>query len=405
MPAPTKIPNDLGNRIFLMGIQSSPLVPAVPDMRMNGQPDINTAWPLIEDDDVTGTYMGLANPNHGAPVHTGTIAATLSYENLPTWMRLLLESGAAPAISASPAFTYDQEPIILYDDFDCATMQYNVHGDPWQASGIRLSQGNIEASIADANSYWRLGGTLSVLRNDQITATLVTASSGTTGTIVMTGAGWTINQFAGAYLFPEADTNVAGARQIVSNTADTLTVSPALDVAASAGKKYGFAGVATPGIPSLVEEKIVAAGTKLYIDPASGTLGTTQIKQRFISFNVTVNLNLDPKTFMEDEDGPGGVYGRGKLEITFQIRLEADRPDEYRQLKRLDRLGIRIEKLGSDLGGGVRKMARIDIPKAIWTERTKETRNNNLTQTLAGRALLNTPPIRVVTRNGLSVLP
>lgn len=402
----TKIPNDLGNRIFYMGIQANPTTAVVPDMRLNGVPDINTAWPIIEDDDVTGTYMGLANPAHGAPVHTGTLPVTLSYENMASLLRLGLESGGTPAIVAAPAYTYDQEPIIVYDDSDAATMQYGVHGDVWQASGVRFSQFNVEGSIVDANSFWKLGSTLAILANDPLTATLVTATSGTTTTIIMTGAGWTINAFQGAWVFIDADTNKPGARQVVSNTADTLTVTPALDVAATAGATYLIAGLPVAGLPALVEDKIAFAGTKLYIDPFDGTLGTTQILQRFIGFNVTVNLTLDPKIFAENENGPSGVYGRGKLDISGQVRLEADRPDEYRQLKRLDKLALRIEKLGPEITpGGVRKMARIDIPKAVWSERTRDVRNNNLTQTMAFRAVLNTPPIRFVTRNGLSVLP
>ena len=66
---------------------------------------------------------------------------------------------------------------------------------------------------------------------------------------------------------------------------------------------------------------------------------------------------------------------------------------------------IRIEQLGSDLGGGVRKLARIDIPRAMWTNRTRDTRNNNKTQTMAFWGYYASPFDTVTARNGLSVLP
>jgi hypothetical protein len=252
---------------------------------------------------------------------------------------------------------------------------------------------------------WNYGGNLAVMANDQLTQELVTATGGTDTTITVTGAGWTVDEFEGAYLFPDADTNVAGARLITGNTTDTITVSTDFDVTPTAGDEFLISGLPPAGVPTLTEEKIRFPGTRLFIDPASGTLGTTQIRMRFIGFNVTWELNLDPKTFAEDTEGSSGVYGRGRLRVTLQIRLEADRPDEFRQLKRLDELGVRIQQEGSELAPGVRKMALIDVPRMVWTTRTRDTRNNNLTQTMAARAYYDVPFVRVQARNGLATLP
>jgi len=401
----TKIPNDLANRLCYMGIQTAPLTPAVPDHRLNMMPDITTTYPLLEDADITGTYMDFEHAEHGLPVHAGTMGGVLSYENFPGVLRLGAESGSAPSIVAAPAYTYDQAPVITHDDMDVATIQYNHHGDVWQAEGVRFGQFNVEANVADANAFWRLGSTLSLLRNDQLEFTEVVATGGTLNGVTMTGAGWTVNEFAGAWIFPNADTNLAGARQISGNTADTATVSTPFDVAPQAGDVLLIAGLAVAGIVAVPEHKIQAAGTRVSIDPYGDPLGTTLIRQRLIGFNVTVNWNLDAKTFLEDEEGPGGVYGHGALLVTAQLRLEADRPDEWRQLKALTELGIRIEKLGPEIAPGVRYMARIDLPRGVWTERTKDTRNNNLTQTMAWKSKVNVPPVRFVTRNGLAVLP
>lgn len=405
MAGATKIPNDMANRLCYMGIQTDPLVPAVPNFRLNMQPDITTTFPLLEDPDITGTYMDFENAAHGMPVHAGTMGGTLSYENLPTFNRLGLGGGSAPSISAAPAYTYDQVPIITHDEYDPATIQYNHQGDIWQAHGVRLGQWNIEGAVGDPNAFWRGGSTLSVLRNDQLEFTEVVATEGDASDVTMTGAAWTIDQFEGAWIFPDADTNKPGARQITGNTADTASVSVPFDELPQAGDVFLIAGLPASGLPALVERKIQASGTRLFIDPVGVPLGTTQIKKRFISFNVELNWNLDAKIFGEDEEGPSGVFGHGVFTVTAQIRLEADRPDEWRQLKALTELGIRIEKLGPEIAPGVRYMARIDLPRGVWTERTRDTRNNNLTQTLAFKSKVNVPPVRFVTRNALPVLP
>lgn len=405
MAGPTKIPNDLANRLSYFGIQTDPLVPVVPDMRLNMQPDINTTYPLIEDADVTGTFMDFEHAAHGLPVHSGTLGGTLSFENMPSLLRLGVGGGASPSISAAPAYTYDQTPNISYDQYDPATFQYNHQGDVWQASGVRYGQFNIEGSVADSAAFWKFGSTLDILRNDQLPFEEVVATAGTATTVTMSGAAWTVDEFEGAWIFPNPDTNLAGARLIVSNTATVITVSQAFDVTPVATDTFLIAGLPAAGLASVNEHKIQALGSKLYIDPFGDPLGTTQILKRFISFNVTTNWNLDAKVFGEDELGPSGVYGHGALLVTAQIRLEADRPDEWRQLKELAELGIRIEKLGAEIAPGVRYMARIDLPRGVWTERTKDTRNNNLTQTLAFKSKVNVPPVRFLTRNGLSVLP
>jgi hypothetical protein len=405
MAGATKIPNDMANRLCYVGIQTDPLVPVAPDFRLNMQPDITTNYPLLEDPDITGTFMDFENAAHGMPVHAGTMGGTLSFENLPSVNRLGLGGGSSPSISAAPAYTYDQVPIITRDEYDPATIQYNHQGDVWQAHGVRLGQYNIEANVGDPSAFWRLGSTLSILRNDQLAFTEAVATGGDASEVTMTGAGWDVDAFEGAWIFPNADTNKPGARQITGNTEDTVTVSAPFDETPQAGDIFLIAGLPASGLPALAEHKIQASGTRLFIDPGGTPLGTTQIRKRFISFNVELNWNLDAKIFGEDEDGPSGVYGHGVFTVTAQIQLEADRPDEWRQLKRLDEIGIRIEKLGPEIAPGVRSMARIDLPRGVWTERTKNTRNNNLTQTLAWKSKVNVPPVRFVTRNGLAILP
>jgi len=405
-----KIPNDIANETFLVAVEASPgVLPGSPNwFRMNGQPDFNTDFQIQDEQDTTGTFIRKANASKGIPVHAGTWGGSASYERLPSQLRAVLQSGGLPTVSAAPAYTYDQESALTYDDSDTYHVIYNVEGDLYQATGVRFSQFNIEGSVTDANPNWRTGGTVQMIDNDQLPMELVVATGGTLTTVVKTLAGWTIGELVGVFIYPHADTNRAGARRITDNTADTITVSTAFDVAPQAGDTLLISGLAPAGVPPLVEDKIRFPGTELFIDPygADGSdIGLTQILQRFIGFNVSWNLNLDPKVFAENVTGNSGVYGRGELLVSGQVRLEADRPDEYRQLKALKELSLRIRQQGSELAPGVRKLAQIDLPRVMWTQRTRDTRNNNKTQTMAFWGYYHVPVVQVTTRNGLAILP
>jgi len=65
-------------------------------------------------------------------------------------------------------------------------------------------------------------------------ATSGTASGGSVSTIVQTGAGWTVNAYAGCIVLTTGGVGPNQCRKIASNTADTLTISPNLSVAAAA---------------------------------------------------------------------------------------------------------------------------------------------------------------------------
>lgn len=63
-------------------------------------------------------------------------------------------------------------------------------------------------------------------------------AGGTTSTIVDTGRAWTVNQWAGFYVFVQTGVNRGLYRQITANTATALTLSGATTVATPAGSYY-----------------------------------------------------------------------------------------------------------------------------------------------------------------------
>lgn len=403
-----KVPNDAANQQLMFGVESVAGEPVVPVARLNGTVDFPVGpAPLSDYEDVTGTYLRDSAPARGTRQLAGNYQGPASYERLPSLVRAAWVAGGDPAVTAAPAYTYEQSPALTTDDVDALTLYFNHAGNGFMAAGARFNELNIAGDIDNADGFWTVSGQMLASSVDQLPGSFEgVATAGTDDTLTMTGAGWTVDEYAGAFVFLDYGTGTGPVRQIVSNTAEELTVSADWETAPQAGDVFRIAGQFPAGIPVLSEEKIQNGGTRLFIDDASGTIGTTQILKRFISFNVTTRLNLDPKRFMENEDGEySGLFGRGRLQIDGQIRLEFDRYDEIAAAKSLREMAIRIEKLGTELEPGVRKMARIDVHRAVWNEPTRDQRNNNLTQTLAFRAYEAFPPIELITRNGLSVLP
>ncbi len=234
------------------------------------------------------------------------------------------------------------------------------------------------------------------------------ATGGTTTTIVQTGAGWTIDQWAGAYVFQDYGTHIGEVRQVLSNTADTLTLETALDTAAAAGDVF-YISALFPVIPNPAYETITLEGTRFFLDrynPTTSTVGTTDISERVLSFNVTQELSLARKRRM-----PGIIarVGRGAREISGTVRFEYDRWDEYAEWLGNDPVSLRIEKTGSEIDAATNttKLARIDVERAVWDAWTNDEDNNNMTASLSFVAALpDTAPIATFTaKNALVNLP
>lgn len=120
----------------------------------------------------------------------------------------------------------------------------------------------------------------------------------------------------------------------------------------------------TGSITDRTTEVIITRGTKVYVDEPGGTIGTTQMTGRIISFSLTGNINRHMKAFMEDELAyAANKYGRGERTFDAQIVMEFDSDTEfakYRSTTPVQRL-IRIEREGTTISGAVKKKATIDL--------------------------------------------
>jgi hypothetical protein len=94
-----------------------------------------------------------------------------------------------------------------------------------------------------------------------------TATSGTTTTLTMTGAGWTVNQYRDADVIIVGGTGNGQRRRIASNTADTLTLAAAY-TAPAANPRVGPFGIA-PAADSVF--RIVPSSDFLYYQNGGGT--------------------------------------------------------------------------------------------------------------------------------------
>lgn len=146
-----------------------------------------------------------------------------------------------------------------------------------------------------------------------------------------------------------------------------------------------MAGTFTGALTDRSTEVINARGTKLYIDDAGGTMGTTQVTGSLISASITINNNIHFKAFAEDTTYVAADrVGRGAQEINAQFTFEFDSDTEfakYRNSTPQQRL-IRLESTGSQIHTGptVNKRMRIDM-WGYWNSWSRGDREGNLTAT------------------------
>ena len=410
MVAVRSIPNEVANQVIYAGTETVPGTAAAATYRWTGTLAVSKSQPLNRTEETTGGVDRLVTPRRQRATLSGTYAEPLTFESLPMLMQYGLRSGKTGVSdgNTTPGYTYDKSPASIEDDIATATLRHNVPGLGFLSTGVRFNEWTI--GISDTEDTWQFSSNLFLRKHQALTGSFEgVATGGSTTTIVMSTAGWTVDQWEGAYVFLDYGTHVGPIRQVDSNTADTLTLTTALDTAVASGDTFRIEALFPSGIAIPRYEAIPYAGTKLYLDP-TGSIGTTQVLGRFISGNVTVQHNLAAKVFAENAaDEVSDRTGRGGRFVSGSIRLEFDRRDEMDELENMDELAIRIEQEGSviDSSAGTHKLARLDINRALWDTASRDTRDNNLTATFGFVAYLDDtdPILNVVAKNTLATLP
>lgn len=403
--------NESALATVLVGTETVPGVAVTPTARLLGD---FTAAPgrgaIRRSEDTTGGYDRTVTIRRGQADPSGSYAEDLTFESFPMLMRWSVRGGGTGTSdgAATPGYTYAKSPNFSVDDVDSFTALYGVPGLEWRATGNRFSEFTITADATDTDDNWKFSSTPFVRDADRLPGFEGLATGGTTTTIIQTGAAWTINQWAGAYVYQDYGTHIGEVRQVLSNTADTLTLETALSTAAAAGDVF-YISTQFPVIANPDYETITLEGTRFFLDrynPTTSTVGTTDISERILSFNVTQESSLARKRRM-----PGIIarVGRGAREISGTVRFEYDRWDEYAEWMGNTPVSLRIEKTGSVINTGTNttKMARIDVERAVWDAWTGDEDNNNMTVSLSFVAALPaTAPIATFTaKNRLVTLP
>lgn len=408
--AAVNIPNETSNQATYAGFETIPGQNVEPTFRLPGTFAASESASLSRKEETTGGYDRFVTPQKGPSTFAGNYGEDLTFETLPQMMRAGLRAGSQGVqVGAAAAYQYTKAPMFDRDDIESMTVQYNVPGLGMEARGVRFNEWTISQDTDGADGSWMFSSNLWMRGYDELPGAFEGVASGVTAsTLTMIGAAWTPDEHMGAFLFLDFGTHDGQVREIVSNTADTLTVAPDFSPVPAATVPFRIEGQFPVGIPTTAgNEKIDSAGTKIFLDPV-GSLGTDPVMDRLISWNVTTALNLSAKRYAEHMRNEFSArVGKGARVISGQVRLEFDRRDEWLQWKRRQKLAIRFEQTGSELDTGVSKRARIDLPVVLWDTVSPDTRESNLTATFAFLAYLpaDAPIVTVDTINGLAQLP
>lgn len=406
------IPNEDQLRRAYLGTETRLGVLVAPTFRLYGDLQLNKARPLADRNDFAGTYFSDYTVVRGPATIDGTYAVPLSYEDLAILPRYAVEGGGTGVSDGetTPGYLYTREPEPDTPGLDFASGEYFVPGMPFTFTGLHFPEFTISGDIDNTEACWMWNSTVMALTKDPKALTTGAATGGSTSTVVDSGAAWSVNQFAGAYVRMLDGTagNIGQVRKVASNTSTTLTLSQLMPSAVASGDDFEISGVFTSGITDRDRETIDFPGTKLYIDD-QGDIGTTEVAGRFISFSVTVARNSAGKRFADNPDGYSR-FGFGAFRVTGQIRLEFDRLDEYTDWEDATPRAIRIAQTGStiDSGAATTKEATIDIYKAVFDTFPTDTRNTNITSTITFRGYVDETegiPLSLAAKTTLATLP
>lgn len=363
------------------GIQTFRGVPVAPDFKLYGELNLDVQRPLIQRTEYTGTFFGKKTPARGPLTITGTYRQNLSFEDLAILPRLSVATAPAGVSDgeSDPGYTYTYRPHGTRINVDSATAEYLYPGLPFRVEDLHFPQFTIAIDPSDAEAAWRFDATAWARNHEPIAGESGVATGGSTTTVVKTGAGWTVNEHAGAFVTVDLGTPVE-TLEIASNTADTLTVVGQFTEAVVNLDAFAISGQFTAGIADRNCETIDAMGTTVYFDDEVLNIGDTPSEERIRSVSVTFNANTSGKRFVENRKTFGKRLGKGETLVTGQVIAEFDSLREYNKWADTQRDVLRIHQTGStiDVDGATTKEARIDIYAAYYDTFARQVSENNV---------------------------
>lgn len=403
------VANEEALKSLMIATETTPGTFKVPTRRLE---QAFTASPgrgaLVASQDATGSYDRTAKIRRAFASPSGNIGGgAVSYQELAMILPYAVKGGVLGVSDSNTVtgYTYTFTPHDNADDIDTFSALYGVEGLPWEATGVRINELNISGNALGSDDFWTVGGTLFMKDTKRFEGFEGISTAGTTTTLTMTGASWTVDEHKGAFVFLDYGTGVGAVRQVLSNTATELTFETAVTPAPSTPTKFYISGV-FPTLPDTDSDTITMEGTRIFLDvynSSASALGTTNVSERVASFNVTQTLNLATK-----RRAPGVIakVGRGAREVTGTLQFEYDRWDEYAKWIGDQEISIRIEKPGPviDASAGTTHNAQINIERAVFDAWTEATDNNNMMVNLTFRAYRESPIWQPVIKTNLATL-
>lgn len=407
-----QVPNSDALQRTFAGVEVQAGVPVTPTAKWYGALNLTPKRTLTDREEYGGTFFGDYSAVFGPWEIDGTYEQALSYEDLPMLLRHGLVGGIAGVSdgAATPGYLYEHKPTPDVIDLDAATVENGAPGMPFRASCLVFPEFTIKGDIDNAEAAWQWSSRVLACTQDLLPSVTGVATGGSTSTVVKTGAGWSVDAYAGSYVRMKTGTagNIGQMRRILSNTATVLTIAGLFPATVANLDTFEISAAFTGTVSDRTRETISAPGTKLFID--TGTLGTTQQLGRFISFEVTYMGNVKLKRFMENVDSYAPRLDQGKKRVRGTVRVEFDNRDQWDAWKAGTAQKLRILQQGSviDGVGPTKKYAQIDVFNAVWSDLTKDKRDNNLTKTLGFKGLVDATeasPFEISVKNKNSANP
>jgi hypothetical protein len=406
-----RVPNESSLRRAYAGTQAFRDTAVAPTFKLYGTTVINKTRQLTESDDRAGTRFVDYEPVFGPWTVDGSHNVNLSYEDLAIYPQAAIRGDVTGVSDGNtvPGYLYEYVTPPASDLLDVWTLENGFPGVPEVAENVLFNQFTISADADDAQGAWKWASTIWARSNGLIAGDSGTASGGSTTTVVDASKSWTVNEWQGAYVFIRSGAEDGSAVEVASNTATTLTLATTLANAITAGVEYELSGAFTAGITDRSREIIRGPGTMVSIGEPGSTLGDSP-HPKWISWSVTYQNNISGKMFGPDIDRYSDKIGLGIAKVTGQVRLEFDDPREYQRFASGTERVIRIEQTGSVINTSpeTRKRARIDLPRAIWAQVTKDERGSNITATFAFTGFVDDVlgyPLKVSSLVPMSTLP
>lgn len=411
--AVTNVTNEVASKVALFGTELTPGVAVTPTGKLEGTWEASRSRALVREEKATGSYDRMTTIKREAETYSGSYTETPSFESMPSLLRYGVAGGDNPTADANDeiAYTRVQTPSSNTDNVDTMTIVSGVEGLPFQATGVRWDEWTLSWSATGSESAWQFSANPRMSKFGRLPGSFTgVATAGTTTSITMTGAGMTIDEWVGSYIYLDYGSHIGEVRLVTDNTADTISWDGALGSAPTTGTVFHV----VPQLPivSPVEHEIIDGDTvDVYVDlwkPDGTAIGSTLVSERIVEFSVTQSLNTAQK---RRAAGIIGRVGRGARWYTGNVRFEFDRWDEYKEWDEDDFVSLRFEKKGSiiDPTAGTTKLLRIDLEKVAWDVFTEDSEEHNMTATLsyvAANPIGSPNPIfRATTVNTLATLP